>query len=101
MPARFLIAVSLLASCLANADPVETAETVSQWRQANEQQIVDRFADLLSIPNVAADTANVRKNATHISEMLRTAGMEVELLELDGANPVVFARRDTPAPGRR
>ena len=94
MPVRSLLAFSLLFCCLANAGPIETAQTASLWRQAHEQQIVDGFAALLSIPNVASDVPNVRKNAAHISGMLRTAGMDVELLELDGANPVVFARRD-------
>ena len=96
MRVHFMIVLSLLASSLAAAGPVENAEQAGQWRQGHEQVIVDRFAGLLSIPNVASDTANVRRNADHISGMLRTTGMEVELLELDGANPVVFAHRDVP-----
>jgi acetylornithine deacetylase/succinyl-diaminopimelate desuccinylase-like protein len=79
-----------------SADPRAAAEQVREWRIANEQQIVDRFAELLSIPNVAADTANIRRNANHIKSMLETAGMQVELLELDGSNPAIYAQRMTP-----
>jgi len=81
-----------------NADPV--AEQVNDWRQAHEQQIVDKFATLLSIPNVASDEANIRRNAEHIGTMLTEAGMRVELLELEGSNPVVFAERNTPGATR-
>ncbi len=82
----------------ANAD--EVTDQVSQWRQSNEQQIIDEFATLLSIPNVAADETNIRRNADHISQLLTNAGMNVELLELEGSNPVVFAERQSPGATR-
>ena len=93
---RTSIAAILLFSfaTLTNAD--QTTQQVSQWRQSHEQQIIDQFAKLLSIPNVATDTANIRRNATHISQLLSSVGMRVELLELEGSNPVVFAERITP-----
>jgi len=76
--------------CSANASPV------NQWRQDQEQQIVDQFTELLSIPNVASDTANIRRNAIFISKLLEEAGMQAELLELEDSNPVVFAQRKSP-----
>jgi acetylornithine deacetylase/succinyl-diaminopimelate desuccinylase-like protein len=85
---------------VAHADPVQTAAQVNQWRQSHEQQIVDDFAELLSIPNVASDTVNIRRNAGHISTMLQKAGMNVELLELEDSNPVIFAQRQAPAATR-
>lgn len=97
---RLLLPATLFFSCLAHASPIPTAEAVSQWRHAHEQQIVDGFVELLSIPNVAADTVNVRRNAMHISGLLEDAGLQVELLELEGANPVVFAQRTTPGATR-
>jgi len=93
---RWSLPVSLFFSCLAYAGPDQAVEQVNQWRQSHEQQIVDRFAELLSIPNVAADISNIRRNANHISRMLAAVGMDVELLELEGSNPVVFAQRNTP-----
>lgn len=77
----------------ASGDPVAAAETARAWRQAHEQQIIDGFAELLSIPNVASDAANIRRNAEHIAGLLQPRGFEVRLLEADGAPPVVFAER--------
>ncbi|NOR19824.1 MAG: M20/M25/M40 family metallo-hydrolase [Xanthomonadales bacterium] len=93
---RFLISTSVLLLCTAHTHADQTSDQVSQWRQSHEQQIVDEFAELLSIPNVASDTANIRKNARHISGLLKDVGMKVELLELEGSNPVVFAERKAP-----
>jgi acetylornithine deacetylase/succinyl-diaminopimelate desuccinylase-like protein len=83
----------------AGAGSHETAEQVREWRLAHEQVIIERFAQLLSIPNVASDTAGIRRNARHISAMLEQAGMTVSLLELAGGNPAVYAER--PAPGAK
>jgi acetylornithine deacetylase/succinyl-diaminopimelate desuccinylase-like protein len=93
---RTLLSISLCFSCAAYVNADQTVEQVSQWRQSHEQQIVDQFAELLSIPNVASDKANIRRNADHISNLLTDAGMSVELLELEGGNPVVFAERKAP-----
>jgi len=93
---RILLPVSLFFSYPVFAGPDDPADQINQWRQSHEQQIVDRFAALLRIPNVAADTSNIRRNADHISRLLISAGMSVELLELEGSNPVVFAERITP-----
>ncbi len=96
MFARLSLSISVLLLFTANlsADPV--SERVSQWRQSHEQQIIDRFATLLSIPNVASDKINIRRNADHIGQMLKDAGLNVQLLELEGSNPVVFAERASP-----
>ena len=89
---RISLAVLLFFSC-----PLDvTADPINQWRQTHEQQIVDQFAELLNIPNVAADKSNIRKNANHIAQLMKDVGMSVELLELEGSNPVVFAEKDTP-----
>lgn len=93
---RTLLAVSLLLSCCTTLAGDQATNQVSQWRQSHEQQIVDQFAELLAIPNVAADKTNIRKNANHIAQLLKDAGMKVELLELEGSNPVVFAERISP-----
>lgn len=76
------------------------ADSVNEWRQAHEQQVIDQFAELLAIPNVAADSANIRRNAAHIGKMLADRGMRVELLELEGGNPAVFAERAAPGATR-
>jgi len=77
------------------SDPIQVAEQVRQWREAHEQQIVDDFADLLSIPNVASDTVNIRRNADYIGGLLNARGFEVRLLEAGRSPPAVFAERRT------
>ena len=96
MLTRTSIFIFLLVCSIAEAYAMEELEQVRQWRQSNEQQIIDRFSELLSIPNVAADTINIRKNAMHIEEMFKAVGLDVEWLELDNANPVILARKDVP-----
>jgi acetylornithine deacetylase/succinyl-diaminopimelate desuccinylase-like protein len=76
------------------ADPVNGQ--VRAWRVANEQLVVDRFVDLLGIPNVAADEVNIRRNAALITKMLEQAGMQARLLEVAGGNPAVYAERLVP-----
>ena len=48
-----------------------TQEKVRDFRQSNEHQILKEFTALLSIPNVAADTENIRKNAALIVQMMK------------------------------
>jgi len=100
MSVRILLPFFLFFSFLANAGPLQTAEQVDRWRQSHEQQIVDGFAELLAIPNVASDHANIHRNAEHIAAMFRDAGMDTELLQVEGGNPVVFAERRTPGASR-
>ncbi len=96
MSVRTLLPVLLFLLCPVIAGQAQTTSQVNEWRQTHEQQIVDRFAKLISIPNVAADTTNIRRNAEHISQLLEAAGMRSELLELEGSNPVIFAERNSP-----
>lgn len=93
---RLLLPVLLFFSSAFDVCANQVTEQVSQWRQSHEQQIVDRFVELLSIPNVATDETNIRRNAKYISRLLKDVGMRVELLELEGSNPVVFAEMKTP-----
>ena len=53
------------------------------------------LVDLLSIPNVAADRANIRRNATHLGGMLARRGFATELWETAG-NPLVYGERRVP-----
>jgi len=80
-----------------SATASEAVEVARDWRVKHEQGIVDEFVELLAIPNVASDTENIRKNANHISGILKKRDFEVQLLELEGSPPVVFA--ELPSPG--
>ena len=84
----------------AGAEPSELAAEVRAWRQAHEQEIVEGFVQLLSIPNVASDLPNMRRNAEHISGLLRDRGFEVEWLEAGQSPPYVYAERSVPGAAR-
>jgi acetylornithine deacetylase/succinyl-diaminopimelate desuccinylase-like protein len=78
------------------ADPSIAADQARAWRQAHEQEIVDDFAKLLAMPNVASDTINIRRNAEYIGGLLSPRGFEVRLLETAGSPPAVLAERLSP-----
>ena len=65
------------------------APKVTAWVAANQGPIVRELLDLLTIPNVAADRENIRRNAEHLRGLLSRRGFTAELLETDG-NPLVY-----------
>ena len=87
-----LILGTLLGSPAAAQD-----ERIAQWRAGRERQIIDEFFQLLSIPNVAGNDAEMRRNADLLTEMFRRRGFQVEITQGPGS-PVVFARLDAPSP---
>ena len=62
-----------------------TQDKVRDFRRSNEHRILKEFTTLLSIPNVASDVENIRKNAALIVEMMKQRGLNPRLLE--GSNP--------------
>ena len=77
-------------------------ERTRQYRQAHEREILDEFINLLSIPNVASDKANIRANADLIVEMMRRRGLKPKLIEAnDGAAPpAIYGEWYTPTATR-
>ncbi len=90
---RFLLGLVLTGLCHA-----ENAAAVAggKWRAAHEQAILSEFFELLSIPNIASDTANIRRNADAVSKMLARHGVSSRLLETEGSPPVVYGEIRTP-----
>jgi acetylornithine deacetylase/succinyl-diaminopimelate desuccinylase-like protein len=74
-------------------------QPVEQFVAAHQQEIVREFVDLLSIPNVAADRENVRRNATLLGDLFRKRGFTAEILDT-GGNPLVFAELQVPGAQR-
>jgi acetylornithine deacetylase/succinyl-diaminopimelate desuccinylase-like protein len=73
---------------------------VRAYRVRNEIAILRELADLLSLPNVASDRANIEKNADHIISMLQRRGIETKRLQLDGSPSVVYGELLTPGAKR-
>lgn len=71
---------------------------VRSFRQAHELRIIDEYIKLLSIPNVASDTPNIRRNADFLVERMRKAGLNPRLLEAADRKvpPVVYGEYITP-----
>ncbi len=89
--ARYLIPILL--AMTATSLPAEPSP-VTAWRQAHEAEILRDFAQLLSIPNVSSDLENVGRNAEYIRGQLEKRGVRAELLEIDGAAPIVYGELD-------
>ncbi|MCP3963192.1 MAG: M20/M25/M40 family metallo-hydrolase [bacterium] len=80
------------------AEPSTGAETnaVTTYRQAHEAAILRGFAELLSMPNVASDTENIRRNAEYIRGQLEQRGARAKLWQVEGAPPIVFGELEAP-----
>src|ERR1700745_3708664 len=88
----------LEAQTFTSANPASRA--ARQWRQQHERAIVDEFAGLLAIPNIAADRDNIQRNAQTIAAMMKKRGVDAKLLSVPGSNPVVFGEIKTPGATR-
>ena len=58
--------------------------------------ILQEYSALLSIPNLASDAPNIRRNAEAIVAMLGRRGVEARLLEAAGSPPLVFGKLRNP-----
>lgn len=65
---------------------------IRDYRRANEHRILEEYVKLLSIPNVASDRDNIRRNANLIVDMMKRRGLEPRLLEAGSpdAPPAVY-----------
>jgi acetylornithine deacetylase/succinyl-diaminopimelate desuccinylase-like protein len=66
-----------------------TTTQVRAYRLAHESAIVTELVDLLSIPNVASDAVNIRRNAVKLVSMMSQRGIQARLLEGDGPPAVL------------
>jgi acetylornithine deacetylase/succinyl-diaminopimelate desuccinylase-like protein len=76
----------------------QVASPIREYRQANEHRLLSEFVQLLSIPNVASDTVNIRKNADYLVAGMQKRGLKPRLLEAADKKvpPVVYGEWMTP-----
>jgi acetylornithine deacetylase/succinyl-diaminopimelate desuccinylase-like protein len=92
-----LLALCAFAAGQENArSPQAVRNLVREYRQMNEAQIVRDYAKLLSLPNMASDTANIRNNASFIMDLLEQRGFNALALNVSGAPPAVYGELTTP-----
>ncbi len=97
--ASWLSAAPLVATTAPSAATVRDAARA--WHRAHASEIVEEFARLLRVPNVAKDQADIDRNARQIFIMLRKRGFEVRLLSTgDLKPPVVLAELKAPGATR-
>jgi acetylornithine deacetylase/succinyl-diaminopimelate desuccinylase-like protein len=85
----FFLGIVLSVVLHAQLTPPEAAK---RYTAAHRPELVRQFSELLSIPNVAADPANLQRNANFLLDALRTRGVDARLLTLPGAPSVVFGQ---------
>jgi len=87
---RVTAIAAVFSTAIVSAQTNPAALAARQWRETHEAMILQEFMDLLAIPNVASDSANIRKNAAAVRQMLEKRGVKTRLLEAPGAPPVVY-----------
>jgi acetylornithine deacetylase/succinyl-diaminopimelate desuccinylase-like protein len=87
-----MLAILLLAAQAASGSVKATAE---DYVRKNQGKIVRELVEAISIPDVAADRANVRKKAELLRGTLESRHLAASLLETEG-NPLVFGERRVP-----
>ncbi len=99
----FALSLFLTAQSFAQTSPAAPLSAVGAaktYRQTHEHEIIAEYVQLLSIPNVASDTPNIRRNAQAVSQMLERRGVKAQLLEVPEAPPVVYGEILTPGATR-
>src|SRR3982074_265099 len=96
-----MLAVASSLALAAQTTPPQAARTYTTPRQA---ELIQQFQEFLSIPNVAADPAGLRRNADFLIAQLQQRGVEAKLLTAPGLPvtipPVVFGEIKTPGAKR-
>ena len=92
---RKLGVLAILAAAMTDA---VGQSTVRDYRRGHERQILAEFTRLLSIPNVASDRVNIRRNAQFILQMMQRRGLNPRLLEAKSkdAPPAVYGEWRVP-----
>ena len=96
---------AIIAFCLALVAPITAQQNAAamaarQWRETHERAILVELASFLSIPNLADDPENLRRNADAAVAMLEHRGVKIQMLQAAGGPPLVFGEIRTPGATR-
>jgi acetylornithine deacetylase/succinyl-diaminopimelate desuccinylase-like protein len=97
------ISASLLCILAANGlaqTGADARAAARRHREANEAKILREFSTLLSMPNVASNLADIRRNADHLMTMLRQRGATAQILEVPDAPVSVYGEIRAPGATR-
>lgn len=86
---------SFLVGGVGSTTPVQAiAPAVRNYRESHESEIIAELSNFLSVPNVASDDINIRKNAMTLINMMKQRGIQARALEGNGP-PAVFGELKT------
>jgi acetylornithine deacetylase/succinyl-diaminopimelate desuccinylase-like protein len=93
-----VLGVSATVAGAQTPDPV--VQQVRTWHRANALTVLTDFRDFLALPNVARDSAGIRRVAETVVRMYERRGVRMRLLESPGSPPVVYGELTTPGATR-
>jgi len=79
--------------------PEAILDQVRNYRAQHEVEIVTELAELVALPNVAADLPTMERNAEYLTGLLEARRFSVSLLRAEGGPPVVYAERSSEGAG--
>lgn len=86
----------LVALCASGSGLPAAASAPRALGRERMRAVLRELIGFMSIPNVATDQKNIRRNARHLAEMMRKRGIETRLLEIEGSPPLVAGELRTP-----
>ena len=95
--ARCCAILVVISTSLLLAAPSADVLRVREWRTKNERQILGELMQLVALPNLAANRADIARNADLLTAMFEKRGFTVSRWGTKGS-PIVFARRDAASP---
>ncbi len=93
-----LFVVLSLVMCVCAFGQTSVTTAVRDYRTTDEHRLLRDFVGMLSIPNLASDTPNIRRNADYLVAQMQKRGLKPRLLEAADTRvpPVVFGEYITP-----
>lgn len=89
----FVAAAVVIGGVVLSAAPSPAVIKVREWRATRERQIVAELMQLVALPNIASNKADIIKNADVLTGMFEKRGFTVARVQTPGS-PVLIARRD-------
>lgn len=101
IPAAMILSAAISLSAHAQ-QPQSLRRQVRDYRVKNETRILREFVDLLSIPNVASDSAGIANNSAALMRMMESRGLSPRLLRGSdpAAPPLVYGEWKVPGAAR-
>src|SRR5215469_3144609 len=95
LSAVVLAMAAVVTAVVTAATPADVVRSVRAWRTQHERAILRELFDLLALPNVATDTANIKRNADALTRMFERRRFAPEMIATKGS-PLVLAERRLP-----